>query len=1581
MTTKNTLQATNLNRTPYFDDYDPSKRFLRVLYKPAKLQARELNHTHSILQHQIAKFGNHVFTDGSMVIPGDIQYINNQSCISVEFTSGITNGEIAAILDKLYVRSSNGIKAKVKKYITDSNGINFFVDNTTAGSDNTKLGYEKGDSLTFYYQNDEAVVVNAFTADVVAVNKTSSWVKINPGVYFVRGYFVDVDYQELVLSTKDPIDNASVGLRVSEGIVTEGHDQSLYSNAQGYPNFKGPGAHRFVMSLTLDVKPETDTNEDPNFIELLRITERVMNKKMVQSDYSLIERTLAQRTFEESGDYTVETFGIDIKEHLKQNIVDGVYSAEEGGDETKLVVQVKPGVGYVKGYRVENIGLCNISIDKSRDISHVNNAVVAVNPGSYFVVSGTAGLPAVGTGSVVFLRNASGTVIGSARVRSVQRTNDTQANVYVFDSSYNGTVASLYQSTPTGVFTATVNSVRLADNTNVYPLPYNTIKTLISGGSTDTTYRVVRSLDATLDGSGTAGWNLPANESFSPINSFDYIASYMGPGYGYLDTVELSLNATGRSLAIDAGPGNAGAVVRLVCPVYKTNPTEKNKVLTTATNTITLTSATSTVVLPKADCVSLISVMSGGNDVTSQFTISSGATSEFYSNGYLVSATPIEASVSTPKTFVVTYTYMSHSVGDYFSVDSYSGYPYELIPRITIDGTTYSLSDCLDFRPVKLNGVVANGDTLSPTDNIRADIDFYIGRIDSVYVDSDGNFATVRGVPSINPIVPDIPSNAMRLYDLYVPPYTFDATDVKIKYIENKRYTMRDIGKIDRRVENVEYYTSLNALELKTHNIQVLDPVTGNNRFKTGFATDSFTDFKLADLGSAAWAASIDPSAGKLLPPFIENGLDLAVSGSNGARVHTNTTTIDYTEVPLVSQLLATSTNNINPYSVFVWTGSITLTPSSDFWKDVVYNAPQIINQNVDTSNTVTAGLVWSRWAVVASRFGTTSATTVTESFESTTVDNFISAVTIPYMRKIDIRFDAVNLKPYARVYPFFDGVPVSTACRPISGTYNQPLLANAEGRLSGVFTVPTSTSFRFKTGTSTFRLTNSITDSRSVDELDTSAASVFVSNGVTETRQLRTVNTKTTTRTTTIATVAVSNRRADRGGGDPIAQTFFVPESGGAFITKVDIFFATKSSTVPVTLQIREVINGWPADDVLLYGEVVLSASNVVTSTNGTVPTSFVFSDPVYVDSTKQYCIVLISNTQEYNVYVAVMGENVIGQRMAVSKQPHIGVFMGSSNGSTWSEEQLKDMKFVVHRAKFGKQATVNLFNSGPVPVPLQPNAFTSTVGSSTVVVRHQSHGLVDGDTVHLIGVTSSNGVDIPAGDYEVMSATIDTFNITGTGNAIVSGVFGGDAALITGAVPFTHAMGTADIFTLPNTEASTQLQFKPMGSSTNVTIPVVNSDTAALPVEASSRIAGDTGIVVSLSSARDTLSPTVDNHTAGLVCVHRRINNDINNPKFVYVTQNIVYDNPSTSLRMYVGAKLPGGSSMRVYYMLAETTDWVEITPINPVINDDKAFREYEYRINNITTNGYKFKVVLLGDNPTNTPELIDFRTIALV
>lgn len=53
-------QETNLNRTPYFDDFNPDKDFHKVLFKPGySVQARELTTLQSILQNQIENFGTH----------------------------------------------------------------------------------------------------------------------------------------------------------------------------------------------------------------------------------------------------------------------------------------------------------------------------------------------------------------------------------------------------------------------------------------------------------------------------------------------------------------------------------------------------------------------------------------------------------------------------------------------------------------------------------------------------------------------------------------------------------------------------------------------------------------------------------------------------------------------------------------------------------------------------------------------------------------------------------------------------------------------------------------------------------------------------------------------------------------------------------------------------------------------------------------------------------------------------------------------------------------------------------------------------------------------------------------------------------------------------------------------------------------------------------------------------------------------------------------------------------------------------------------------------------------------------------
>ena len=93
-------QETNLNVSPYFDDFNEDKNFNRVLFKPGiPVQARELTQLQTILQNQIEKFGQHFFKEGSMVIPGQIGYDSLYHAIELEDTFlGIP---ISEYLDKL----------------------------------------------------------------------------------------------------------------------------------------------------------------------------------------------------------------------------------------------------------------------------------------------------------------------------------------------------------------------------------------------------------------------------------------------------------------------------------------------------------------------------------------------------------------------------------------------------------------------------------------------------------------------------------------------------------------------------------------------------------------------------------------------------------------------------------------------------------------------------------------------------------------------------------------------------------------------------------------------------------------------------------------------------------------------------------------------------------------------------------------------------------------------------------------------------------------------------------------------------------------------------------------------------------------------------------------------------------------------------------------------------------------------------------------------------------------------------------------------------------------------------------------
>jgi hypothetical protein len=158
-------------------------------------------------------------------------------------------------------------------------------------------------------------------------------------------------------------------------------------------------------------------------------------------------------------------------------------------------------------------------------------------------------------------------------------------------------------------------------------------------------------------------------------------------------------------------------------------------------------------------------------------------------------------------------------------------------------------------------------------------------------------------------------------------------------------------------------------------------------------------------------------------------------------------------------------------------------------------------------------------------------------------------------------------------------------------------------------------------------------------------------------------------------------------GAMDPIAQTFYVDGMPfGCYTTELDVFFRTKSATAPITLQIREVVNGYPGDKVIPFGEVTLNPNQVNVSETAATATKFTFPSPVHLQNNTEYCFVLLpaGNDPNYNIWVSEIGENELGTEDRISEQPNIGVLFTSANNRSWTAYQKEDIKFTLYRADF---------------------------------------------------------------------------------------------------------------------------------------------------------------------------------------------------------------------------------------------------------------------------------------------------------
>ena len=454
-------QKTNLNISPYYDDFDAGKNFYRVLFKPGfPVQARELTTLQSILQNQVESFGNNIFKEGSMVLPGAATFDNQFSAVKLNAVNlGVdVSVYIQSFVGKTITGQTSGVTASIQKvaFTSESDSVTdltIYVNYKNSGDDSTSDVFLDGESLSasenVTYGN---TTINAGTpfASLIADDATSigSAVSIDNGVYFVRGTFVNVSKQTIILDYYTNTPTYRIGLRVDELLVGPKDDESLYDNAKGFTNFAAPGADRLKISLTLTKKPINDLS-DANFIEILRVEDGAIKKVVDKSVYNIIRDYMAERTYDESGSYAVDEFDLNILECLNDGLGnDGIYLdtevTEQGNDPSDdlMCVQVSPGKAYVKGYDVEVDVANTIDVEKPRDTETIESANIPYEMGHLLRVNNVDGAPKeneIVTLKSQFKGDGVPPVIGQARVYGFNLTDaaytgaSTQWDLYLYD--------------------------------------------------------------------------------------------------------------------------------------------------------------------------------------------------------------------------------------------------------------------------------------------------------------------------------------------------------------------------------------------------------------------------------------------------------------------------------------------------------------------------------------------------------------------------------------------------------------------------------------------------------------------------------------------------------------------------------------------------------------------------------------------------------------------------------------------------------------------------------------------------------------------------------------------------------------------------------------------------------------------------------------------------------------------------------------------------------------------------------------------------------------------------------------------
>ena len=459
------------------------------------------------------------------------------------------------------------------------------------------------------------------------------------------------------------------------------------------------------------------------------------------------------------------------------------------------------------------------------------------------------------------------------------------------------------------------------------------------------------------------------------------------------------------------------------------------------------------------------------------------------------------------------YQVSGDATGDLFTANSYTK---ERFTNDIISVDRNRVTDILDFRPRVANYTHSSGNgspfsfknrvfiannpfTVTPNESSVIGFNFYLPRIDKLVINQFEEVKLIKGESAENPAPPTELGDSMEIAQITLPPYLYDVVrQPSIKLQDNRRFTMRDIGALEKRIDNLETVTTLNALELDTKSFQVRD-ADGLDRFKSGFAVNNFKDRRFINFDSVE-GSRIDVDVRKRemcsAVDFWSLRAELALNpqidpatadlNSNLQLLDTNCQktgdliTLAYTEVDWLDQPQATEVENINPFNVITFAGGIVLDPPSDNWSRTIY---------LDDERIESTGARWAQQANIV-REDISSTTNVQQfdtrrhpddsgwvGFTATTtvnIDREISFTNVlegpsrefkyiedvkvtseadPFMRSRNVYFSVNGLKPLTRHFQYLDSavpdiVPKLVEIEMVTGTFT--IFENARIELNG---------------------------------------------------------------------------------------------------------------------------------------------------------------------------------------------------------------------------------------------------------------------------------------------------------------------------------------------------------------------------------------------------------------------------------------------------------------------------------------------------------------------------------------------------